>query len=50
MNTTEQVSIAQQAEDFYENKLKESLEREHQDKFVAIEPRSGGYFFGGDDK
>jgi len=46
MNFTEPDSIAQQAEDIYEKRLKDRLEKTHQDMFVAIEPLSGEYFLG----
>jgi hypothetical protein len=34
------------AEEFYANNLREFLEPQHVDEFVAIEPESGDYFLG----
>jgi hypothetical protein len=38
--------FVRQAESFYAESLKNDLEREHVDEFVAIEPISGSYFLG----
>ena len=40
------MSIAQQAKDIYEDGLKERLETEHVNEFVAIEPVSKSFFLG----
>ncbi|MGE0607811.1 MAG: hypothetical protein AB7O62_12025 [Pirellulales bacterium] len=39
-------TVASQARQIYESRLRESLERSHKDQFVAIEPVSGDYFLG----
>jgi hypothetical protein len=39
-------SVAERAKKIYEQSLKASLEVDHQDKFVAIEPESGDFFLG----
>ena len=39
------MSIAQEAQDVYESELKAQLEADHRDKFVAIEPESGSFFW-----
>lgn len=39
-------SIAGAARRLYEERLRELLEPEHKDEFVAIEPVSGDYFLG----
>lgn len=36
----------QQAEQLYERKWRVQLERDHPNKFVAVEPVSGDYFLG----
>jgi hypothetical protein len=38
--------IARRAEQIYQERLKEELERTHRDEFLAIEPDSGDYFLG----
>ena len=40
------MSVAEDAKQVYESELKQRLELEHQDKFVAIEPVSRSYFLG----
>ncbi len=40
------MSIARLAKDVYETEWKQSLEAEHLDEFVAIEPTSKTYFLG----
>ena len=38
--------IARQAKEFYESELRQTLEAEHRDEFVAIEPVSRTYYLG----
>ncbi len=38
--------IVRQATEFYEQELRSSLEAEHRDEFVAIEPVSRTYYLG----
>lgn len=38
--------IARQAKEFYEAELRQALEVEHRDEFVAIEPISRTYYLG----
>lgn len=38
--------FVRRAEEVYANRLREILEPEHVDEFVAIEPESGDYFLG----
>ena len=38
------MSIAKDAKEYYEAELRASLEAEHRDRFVAIEPASKTYF------
>ena len=38
--------FVRRAEEVYANRLREVLEPEHVDEFVAIEPESGDYFLG----
>ncbi len=38
--------VATRAKLLYEEKLRDQLEREHRNQFVAIEPDSGDYFLG----
>lgn len=38
--------FVQRAEEFYNTRLRNVLEPEHVDEFVAIEPESGDYFLG----
>ena len=38
--------IARQAKEFYETELRQVLEAEHRDEFVAIEPISRTYYLG----
>jgi len=40
------VSVAERAKHIYEERLRATLESEHRDKFVAIEPDSGDFFIG----
>ena len=40
------MSIAEEAKHIYENELREKLEADHCNQFVAIEPVSGEYFLG----
>ncbi len=40
------MSVAQFAKDVYDADLRERLEAEHRDKFVAIEPVSRAFFLG----
>ena len=40
------MSIAERAKQFYEHELKDRLEVDHRDQFVAIEPMSKEYFLG----
>ena len=40
------MSIAERAKQFYECELKDRLEVNHRDQFVAIEPVSKEYFLG----
>lgn len=40
------MSVAEQAKRLYSAKLKADLEREHRDRFVAIEPVSESYYLG----
>ncbi len=40
------MSIAEAAKSVYETDLKESLEAEHRDEYVAIEPESRSHFLG----
>lgn len=41
-----QQQVAREARTLYEERLRETLEHSHPDKFVAIEPISGDYFLG----
>ena len=41
------MSVAEQAKAVYESELRARLEREHPDKFVAIEPESKSYYLAG---
>ncbi len=38
--------IARQAKEFYESELRQTLEADHRDEFVAIEPISRTYYLG----
>ena len=38
--------IARQAKEFYESELRQALEAEHRDEFIAIEPVSRTYYLG----
>jgi len=40
------MSIAEQAKQFYDSRLKTELEAKHRDQFVAIEPVSESFFLG----
>ena len=46
MSNPEIEDLVRKAEDLYHAKLKNILEPEHVDEFVAIEPESGDYFLG----
>jgi len=39
-------AVAEKSKAIYEERLRATLEAEHRDKFVAIEPDSGDYFVG----
>ena len=38
--------IVRQATEFYESELREALEADHRDEFIAIEPISRTYYLG----
>ncbi len=40
------MSVAEQAKQVYQRELKDLLEADHRDQFVAIEPMSKAYFVG----
>jgi hypothetical protein len=40
------MSIADAAKQIYESELRESLESQHRDEYVAIEPESKSHFLG----
>lgn len=40
------MSIAETAKQIYESELRETLESDHQDEYVAIEPESKSHFLG----
>ena len=44
--TGEPESVAERARRVYESQLRQQLEAEHPNEFVAIEPESGSYFLG----
>lgn len=46
MSTTVTAELASRAETIYAQRLKDALEADHPDEFVAIEPDSGEYFLG----
>lgn len=46
MTTQSLDDLVRTAERLYEERLREQLESEHRDEFVAIEPISGDYFLG----
>jgi len=46
MTIAESQTVARQAEQLYEQRLKAQLEPHHHDEFVAIEPVSGDYYLG----
>lgn len=46
MVSTETQAVIENAKRIYEQKLKPSLEAEHRNRFVAIEPESGEHFLG----
>lgn len=46
MASKETEDVVRRATQFYEEILRERLERTNMDDFVAIEPDSGEYFFG----
>ena len=41
------MSIAEQAKDYYDSQLKQRLEQDHRDDYVAIEPLSKSFFVEG---
>jgi hypothetical protein len=42
----ESKAVAAQAREIYESQLREELERNHQGRYVCIEPESGSHFLG----
>ncbi len=46
MNETKLDSLASRAEQLYADSIRQLVERDHLNKFVAIEPDSGRYFVG----
>jgi len=46
MVSEETKSVIARAKEIYEQRLRSSLELNHKDQFVAIEPDSGEYFVG----
>ncbi len=46
MVSAETQELARRAEDLYERRLRELLEKTHHGFFVSIEPDSGDYFLG----
>lgn len=44
MVSPESKAIIDRAKDLYASELRQKLETEHMDRFVAIEPESGEYF------
>jgi hypothetical protein len=46
MRKAEVEQFVRRAEEVYTNRLRTSLEADHRDEFVAIEPDSGDYFLG----
>ena len=46
MVSEETKSVISRAKEIYEQRLKSSLEANHRDQFVAIEPDSGDFFIG----
>lgn len=46
MISNETKSVIQRAKELYVRDLQTSLEAEHSDRFIAIEPDSGEYFLG----
>jgi hypothetical protein len=44
MMSEETKSVIEQAKAIYDQELRDSLEAEHRDRFVAIEPDSGDHF------
>jgi hypothetical protein len=47
MNSPNIETLAQRAEQIYTTRLRRTLEPDHANEFVAIEPESGDYFLGG---
>lgn len=45
MSSTETKSVITRAKKIYEQRLQNDLELNHMDRFVAIEPDSGDFFF-----
>jgi hypothetical protein len=46
MVSAETKSVIDRAKRIYSDQLQSELESQHMDRFVAIEPESGEYFFG----
>jgi hypothetical protein len=46
MNSPEAIAFAQRAEEIYYSRLRQVLEPDHCEEFVAIEPESGDCFLG----
>ena len=46
MVSDETRKVIERAKAIYEQELREALEAEHRDRFVAIEPESGEHFLG----
>lgn len=46
MTASDTKTIVQQAKRIYAERLQTSLEQNHRDRFVAIEPESGDFFLG----
>ncbi len=46
MVSAETKSVIDRAKNIYADKLKDELESNHMDRFVAIEPESGDFFLG----
>ncbi|MGI9457702.1 MAG: hypothetical protein ACR2NU_14145 [Aeoliella sp.] len=44
MVSEETKNVIERAKAIYERELRDSLEAEHRDRFVAIEPKSGDHF------
>ena len=46
MVSSDTKSVIERARQIYADRLQSALENQHQNRFVAIEPESGEYFFG----